>query len=218
MKHVDTIIFDLDGTLLDTLEDLMDAVNVALQKERLPLKSLSEIRAIVGNGIRNLTDRSVPADTPMEVKDRVFENFRAYYKDHCKIKTKPYDGIREMLSVLSEKGYRMTIVSNKTDPAVQDLLQAHFYPAIQSAYGERENIPRKPKPDIVYLAMQELGAAKEQSVYIGDSEVDYQTAKNAGIRLVMVSWGFRDRAVLEALGADAIADTPEELVQIIEAL
>ena len=218
MKNVDTIIFDLDGTLLDTLEDLMDAVNVALESEGLPLKTLSEIRAIVGNGIRNLTDRSVPAGSPSAVRDRVFLKFKEYYKDHCKIKTRPYEGIKRMLQSFAGKGYKMTIVSNKTDPAVQDLLKEHFYPEIETAYGEREGIPRKPQPDIVNLAIKELGANKASCVYVGDSEVDFQTAENALLKLVMVSWGFRDKSLLKELGAEKIADSPDELIKIIDEL
>lgn len=218
MRNIDTIIFDLDGTILDTLGDLADSVNFALLSNNLPERTYEEIRSFVGNGIRNLIETSVPAGTDVELTDKVFADFKARYKTHCKVKTRPYDGIDKMLAELSSLGYRMTIVSNKADGAVQDLHKEFFYPAIETAYGEREGIPRKPNPEIIQLALKEMGAEVERTVYIGDSEVDYTTAKNAGLKLIMVSWGFRDKEILEKLGAEKIADTPEELIEIIKKL
>lgn len=216
MNNIDTIIFDLDGTILDTLEDLKDSVNYALSENGLAERTLEEIRSFVGNGIRNLIERSVPEGNAAEVTDKVFDMFKGYYKNHCKIKTKPYEGISEMLKELSECGYKMTIVSNKADNAVQELLKEFFYPAIETAYGERAGIPRKPEPEIVRLAMKEIGADPARTVYIGDSEVDFKTAEKANLGLIMVSWGFRDRQLLASLGAEHIADTTEELVEIIK--
>lgn len=216
MNTIDTIIFDLDGTILDTLGDLTDSVNYALKDCGMKERTLQEVRSFVGNGIRNLIDKSVPKGTAVEETDKVFAVFRNHYKDNCKIKTKPYEGINEMLKRLSECGYKMTIVSNKADNAVKELLKEFFYPAIEKAYGERQGIPRKPEPQLVKLAIDEIGADPARTVYVGDSEVDYITAKNANLGLIMVSWGFRDRSMLESLGAEYIADNPAQLMEIIK--
>lgn len=218
MKNIDTLIFDLDGTILDTLGDLADSVNFALESNGLPVRTYEEVRSFVGNGIRNLIERCVPAGTDAELTNKVFVDFKARYKTHCKVKTIPYDGIKELLDRLAEEGYKMSIVSNKADSAVQDLHKEFFYPAIETAYGEIEGIPRKPNPQIINYVLEKMGSTAENSVYIGDSEVDYTTAENAGMELVMVSWGFRDKEVLVSLGADKIADTTEGLYEILKNL
>lgn len=218
MNKTDTIIFDLDGTILDTLGDLADSVNYALSSNNLPKRTYEEIRSFVGNGIRNLIDRSVPAGTSAEITDKVFADFKARYKTHCKVKTRPYDGIKELLDRLAEDGYKMSIVSNKADSAVQDLHKEFFYPAIETAYGEMEGIPRKPDPQIINYVLEKMGSKAENSVYIGDSEVDFTTAENAGMKLIMVSWGFRDKEVLEALGAKYIAGDMDQLYEFIKKL
>lgn len=215
MSKTDTIIFDLDGTLLDTLGDLADSVNFALSSNALPERTYGEIRSFVGNGIRNLIDRSVPKGTEETLVDKVFADFKARYKTHCKVKTRPYDGINELLEKLSKDGYKMSIVSNKADSAVQDLHKEFFYPAIETAFGEMEGIPRKPNPQIINYVLEKMGSKAENTVYIGDSEVDFTTAENAGLKLIMVSWGFRDREALEALGVSCIADDMDKLYAYI---
>lgn len=216
MRNTDTIIFDLDGTILDTLGDLADSVNFALSSNDLPERTYEEIRSFVGNGIRNLIERSVPAGTAATLTDKVFLDFKSWYKNHCKVKTRPYKGICGLLEKLKEAGYKMTIVSNKADNAVQELFEEFFADTITSAYGERAGIPRKPEPDIIRLALKEMNSDAERTVYIGDSEVDYITAENAGLNLIMVSWGFRDKDELSKLGAKYIADTPSELLDLIK--
>lgn len=218
MRKVDTIIFDLDGTILDTLGDLTDSVNYALEKNNLPKRSYKEIRSFVGNGIRNLIDTSVPKGTNIELTDAVFLDFKARYKTHCNVKTRPYEGINDMLKKLKEDGFKMSIVSNKADLAVKALHREFFYPHIETAYGEMDGIPRKPNPQIISYVLEQIGAKAENTVYIGDSEVDYKTANNAGLKLVMVSWGFRDKEVLNGLNAEYIADNVSELYEIISEL
>jgi len=218
MKSIDTLIFDLDGTILDTLGDLADSVNYALGKQGLSERSYEEIRGFVGNGIRNLIERSVPDNTSAKVVDEVFQMFKEHYKIHCKDKTKPYKGVDKLLNKLSNAGYNMTIISNKAHNAVVELHKEFFYPAIKTAFGERTGVPRKPDSEAIDSVLYEIKAQKENCIYIGDSEVDYYTAKNANMKLVMVSWGFRDREVLEKLGVDLIADSPDELFEIINNL
>ena len=201
------ILWDLDGTLLDTLEDLADAVNFALQQFGYPERSIEEIRCFVGNGARRLIERSVPAGGDA---DAVFDTFRAYYDTHCRIKTRPYDGIMEALQKLGEK-YPMAVVSNKPDSAVKPLC-AEYFPGLY-ARGESTDCPRKPAPDMVFKAMEAIGV--ETCIYVGDSEVDVLTAKNAGVPCVCVLWGFREREDLETAGAKYFCRTPAEMEQTI---
>ncbi len=215
MAKYDTVIFDLDGTLLDTLEDLCDSTNFALARSRYPERALTEVRAFVGNGIGNLIACAVPEGTSKEECAAVLEVFRAHYAENCNNKTRAYDGVEALLARLKAANIKLAIVSNKVDSAVKALCERYFSDYISIAIGETENIRRKPAPDTVFAAMELLGAEKESTVYIGDSEVDVQTAKNAGIDLIAVSWGFRDREVLRALGTFPIADTTEEVWQLI---
>ena len=199
------ILWDLDGTLLDTLEDLADAVNFALQQFGYPERSIEEIRCFVGNGARRLIERSVPAGGDA---DAVFDTFRAYYDTHCRIKTRPYDGIMEALQKLGEK-YPMAVVSNKPDSAVKPLC-AEYFPGLY-ARGESTDCPRKPAPDMVFKAMEAIGV--ESCIYVGDSEVDVLTAKNAGVPCLSVLWGFRDKEPLLEAGADHFCENPADLLR-----
>ena len=208
-------LFDLDGTLLDTLRDLYEAVNHALACEGMPPRTPEEVRAFVGNGIRRLIERAVPAGTDAAAADRVQAAFSGYYAAHCTDHTAPYPGVPEALGRLREAGVRVAIVSNKTDPAVQTLCAAMFGGLYELAVGEREGLRRKPAPDMPEYALAALGAAKTEAVYIGDSDVDLETAKNAGLPLISVLWGFRDRAFLEARGADRFAETPAALTEML---
>lgn len=205
------VIFDLDGTLLDTLDDLADAVNWALAEEQLPLRTREEVRAFVGNGIRNLIERAVPAGTEVAQTDRVFAGFKARYAGHCADKTRPYPGILELLARLRAEGIRTAVVSNKADFAVQTLCRDYFPGLVDCAVGERAGIPKKPAPDSVQEVLRALKISREQAVYVGDSEVDVVTARNAGMDGILVLWGFRDRQTLERAGAKTFAATAEEL-------
>ena len=210
-----TIIFDLDGTLLDTLQDLCLSVNYALRRCGFPERSLEEVRTFVGNGVRMLIHRAVPQDTPQPEEEACFQEFRAHYVLHCQDHTRPYPGIGEMLKSLKEKGHRMGIVSNKLQAGVTELHQAWFQETIDVAVGESEGIRRKPAPDMVFRALSELGSTTDDAVYVGDSDVDLETARQAGIPCISVLWGFRDRAFLSAHGASTFAVQPEEIPSIL---
>jgi len=201
------ILFDLDGTLLDTLEDLLDATNYALEHHGYPCRTLGELRGFVGNGARNQIRLSVPEGADPEP---VLETYQRYYPGHCRIKTAPYPGIMQALKCLGEQ-YPLAIVSNKPDAAVKPLC-AEFFPGI-FALGETGDTPRKPSPQMVHAAMEAIGV--QRCVYVGDSEVDVLTAKNASVPCLSVTWGFRDREVLEAAGADWFCHDPGELPEAI---
>lgn len=205
------ILFDLDGTLLDTLQDLADAVNYTLRKFGCPERSLEEIREFVGNGAKRLVELSLPgtADDPdLEV---VLASFKAYYGDHAQVKTCPYPGIPEALKALGEK-YPLAIVSNKPDAAVK-LLCRDYFPGVY-ALGEAAGCPRKPAPDMLYKAMAAIGV--EKAVYVGDSDVDVITANGAGMECVSVLWGFRNREEIAAAGGRHFCETTDQLVEAIE--
>ena len=204
------ILFDLDGTLLDTLEDLKDAVNHILRAKGYPERTLEEVRCFVGNGARKLMELAVPAGADAE---EAFGAFRLYYNAHCQVKTRPYAGIEAVLDVL-KKEYPVAIVSNKPDSAVKTLC-ADYFPGTY-ALGEAADCPRKPAPDMVYKAMKELGVQK--CIYVGDSEVDVLTAKNAGVPCISVLWGFRNREELVQAGADCFCEKTEEIPRKIEEL
>lgn len=209
------VIFDLDGTLLDTLGDLKDSVNAALTINHLPTRRIAEVRAFVGNGLRRLIERAVPANTPAETVEQCLSDFKEYYRTHAAVLTKPYDGICSLLRELKENGVRLAVVSNKADSAVKALVDTFFSDLFDLSLGERDGIPKKPAPDAVLFAMHELKAGQTETVYIGDSEVDTETARNAGLPCIAVTWGFRDRCVLEAQSPAYLADCPEELRSIL---
>ena len=207
------ILFDLDGTLLNTLEDLLDATNYALKEFHFPPITLMQLRRFVGNGARNQVRLSVPEGTADETIDAVLDTYKPYYTAHCQNKTAPYPGIMEALERLNAR-YPIAIVSNKPDAAVKALC-ADFFPGIY-ALGETPDCPRKPAGDMVHKAMADIGV--ESCVYVGDSEVDVLTAKNAGVKCVSVLWGFRDKADMEAVGTDCFCENPGELAAKIEEL
>ncbi len=212
---VNTIIFDLDGTLLDTLEDLANSVNYALKAYSLPARSTPEIRSFLGNGIRNLMQQSVPQNTPPTLFEDVFNAFRSHYIDHCLDKTQPYPDILDMLEQLSQKGVKMAIVSNKLQPAVTDLSNRFFARFISTAVGESATVRRKPNPDAVEAALKKLGSDKEHALYVGDSEVDIETARNAGLRCISVLWGFRDEAFMrQRYPNGTYINSPKELMHV----
>ena len=206
------ILFDLDGTLLDTLEDLLDATNVALQHFGCPERTLAELRTFVGNGAWNQIRLSLPGKADDPNLEEVLAFYKEYYSGHCQNKTAPYPGVLEALAELRE--YPMAIVSNKPDAAVKTLC-AQYFPGIY-ALGEAADCPRKPAPDMVFKAMKEIGV--ESCIYVGDSEVDIRTAKNADVPCVSVLWGFRDRGVLEDEGGRHFCGTMEDMVSLIREL
>lgn len=211
----DSVIFDLDGTLLNTLDDLHDAVAHSLAAYGLPARTLDEVRRFVGNGIRLLIERSVPKGCPDDITNSVFEEFKNYYGIHCNDKTKPYDGIPELLRQLKSCDIPCAIVSNKADFAVKTLARDYFDDLCAAAIGERDGIRKKPAPDSVFEAMALLGAKKP--VYVGDSEVDIATAKAADIPCISVSWGFRGKNELISAGAEVICKSTAELLSALEA-
>lgn len=204
------IIFDLDGTLLDTLEDLADAVNGALAQFGYPRRTLTEVRRFVGNGAAKLVQRAVPEGVDPEP---VLAAFRVIYGANCRIKTRPYEGVLDALAQLGER-YPLAVVSNKPDSAAKALC-AELFPGIYTL-GESAERPRKPAPDMVLKAMADIGV--DRCVYVGDSEVDVATAKNAGVPCLTVLWGFRDRVELEQAGAEHFCEQPQDLVRLIVCL
>lgn len=217
VRRYDTVIFDLDGTLMDTLEDLADAVNEILRRNSYPVRTIQHVRRIVGNGLKQTLTLCLPEGTAQEEIDRLLPEFAAYYQAHCQIKTKPYDGIEDTLRKLCARGYKLAIVSNKRDEAVKTLNRECFEAYVKVAIGENESegIRKKPAPDTVYQALKELGSEKERAVYVGDSEVDKKTADNAGLPCISVDWGFRDREELEKLEPAYLISRPEELLEIL---
>ena len=213
-RKITTVIFDLDGTLLDTLEDLKNATNHALRVCGMPERTLDEIRQFVGNGVRNLMVRAVPQGEENPGFERAFAVFKEYYGEHCNDETRAYDGIPALLQELKNAGYAMAIVSNKIDSAVQDLC-VRYFPQVDVAIGDRENLRRKPEPDSVFLALKALGRTREEAVYVGDSDVDLATAQNAGLPCISVLWGFRDREFLAAHGATTFVETPSEITSVL---
>ena len=212
MTSATAYIFDLDGTLLDTLEDLKNSTNYALRTHHLPERTTEEVRRFVGNGVRKLIERAVPEGTPQDILEAVFAEFKAHYMNHCLDATAPYPGIMDMLSRLKAQGKRMAIVSNKLDPAVKELNERFFKGYIDEAVGESDTVHRKPAPDMVNTILNTLGTTKEETIYVGDSEVDLQTARNAGVRCISVLWGFRDKDILTANGATTFLSSPDDLI------
>lgn len=211
-----TFIFDLDGTLLDTLGDLAASVNYALQTHDMPIHSIDDVRRFVGNGVRLLMERAVPNGASNPQFDAAFATFRQHYMAHSLDTTRPYAGIPEMLQVLRQRGYRTAVVSNKFYAATQELCR-HFFPdTIEVAIGEHEaeGIRKKPAPDTVIEALRQLGEHREEAVYVGDSDVDIATAAASGMPCISVLWGFRDRQFLIDHGASRIISQPHELLTL----
>ena len=214
MKQYDTYIFDLDGTLLNTLDDLALAVNFALRSYGMPEHTRDDIRRFVGNGVRLLMIRAIPQGEQNPQFEEVFNTFRQYYMQHSLDTTRPYDGIQEVLLTLRQRGCRLAVVSNKFDAATKELCK-HFFPnTIEVAVGEHEaeGIRKKPAPDTVIEALSQLGVSADNAVYVGDSDVDLQTARNAGLPCISVLWGFRDKDFLLAHGATTFITSPQELM------
>ena len=213
MQQYHTYIFDLDGTLLDTLDDLAAAVNYALRSYGMPEHSREDVRRFVGNGVRMLMIRAISDGERNPQFEEVFSTFRQYYLEHSLDRTRPYDGIPEMLARLKQRGCRLAVVSNKFDAATKELCRHFFADTIEVAVGEHEaeGIRKKPAPDTVNEALSQLGVDRLDAVYVGDSDVDLQTARNAGLPCISVLWGFRDKDFLLANGATTFIISPKEL-------
>ena len=210
-----TAIFDMDGTILETLEDMWSSVNATMDYVNYPRRTLDEVRRFVGNGAAKLIERCMPAgaDNPKYADALAF--YRRYYDAHAQIKTGPYPGIPELLQHLKREGVRLAVVSNKPDEAVRTLTEHYFPGLFQVAVGNREGWATKPAPDSVYETMKLLDAQSEDTVYVGDSEVDVATAQNAGLDSIIVTWGFREESFLRAHGAQTLAHSTEELYQLL---
>ncbi|MCH5191450.1 MAG: HAD family hydrolase [Oscillospiraceae bacterium] len=213
-----TVIFDLDGTLLDTLDDLTDSVNYALDKSGMPLRTKDEIRRFVGNGVRVLIKRAVPEGTDDSAYEVCFKDFREYYVAHMEDKTAPYDGVCELLRDLKNEGFKTAIVTNKADFAAQDLCRRMFGKNIDAIVGSVDGRPNKPAPDGVFYALELLDESAENALFVGDSDVDIQTAQNASIEPIGVLWGFRDKEIIEKAGAKHFASTAKELKTLLLSL
>ncbi len=212
MKKYDLAVFDLDGTILYTLEDLKNSLNYALQTHGYPTRTLDEVRRFVGNGVRKLVQRGAPAGTTPAELAALYDTFHQHYHAHDLDTTRPYDGIPELLDALRAQGMRLAVVSNKVDYAVQALCQRFFPQKFDVAVGDRDGVRNKPAPDMVDAALAAVGISREKAVYIGDSEVDIQTARNAGMDEIIVSWGFRSAEELAAQGAKCVVDSPAALL------
>ena len=220
IMHYNTFVFDLDGTLLDTLQDLANSVNYALQQHGMPQHSIDDIRRFVGNGVRLLMERAVPDGAANAEFEECFADFRQHYMLHSLDTTRPYDGITEVLHELKARGCQLAVVSNKMMAATQELIR-HFFPEIEVAIGEHEaeGIRKKPAPDTVFEALRQLNTdpsklnTEPSAVYVGDSDVDLLTARNSGLPCISVLWGFRDREFLLQHGATTLINRPEELLE-----
>ncbi len=211
MNTYKTYIFDLDGTLLDTLNDLHASCNYALRTHGMPERSLEEVRQFVGNGVKKLMERAIPNGLENPLFEDTLQTFRQHYLLHNLDTTLPYPGIMEMLQQLKAQGKRIAVVSNKFYAATQDLCKHFFGDTIQVAIGEREDIKKKPAPDTVLEALRQLQVTRQDAVYVGDSEVDVETARNSGIPCISVLWGFRSKSFLLSHGATTFIETPNEL-------
>ena len=210
-----TLIFDLDGTLLNTLLDLASSVNYAMRECGFNERTTDEIRRFIGNGVAVLIQRSVPDGISEEEYKKALDIFKTHYKENSRNNTAPYDGICDLLRKLKEDGYNLAIVSNKVDFAVKDLRDEFFNGLIDVAIGDSDATRTKPEPDMVYKAIEELGVDKESCIYIGDTDVDIETARNSGMDCISVSWGFRLCSELEEYGATMIADCAEDILKFV---
>lgn len=213
---IDTVIFDLDGTLLNTLDDLHACFNHAIKTFGYPERSIEEIRSFVGNGIKKAIERALPYKVQDEELDKIVEYFRVYYKEHMFELTKAYEGILELLAKLKEKNYKLAVVSNKYDKAVKDLVKHYFSEYINIAVGEGLGINKKPSSDGTLKAINELNSNIKNCIFVGDSDVDIETAKNVGIPCISVLWGFRDEEFLKSRGGKVFAKEAKDIIKIIE--
>lgn len=211
MMKYKAVLFDMDGTLLDTLADMAAAVNHILSVHGYPLRTVEEVRVFVGNGARKLMERALPPDVTGDAFEALLEEYRQWYEAHACVRTAPYPGVPAVLAALHRAGVRCAVVSNKPDGATRELA-ARFFPGLP-AFGQQDGIPAKPAPDMVYHALAELDVEASAAAYVGDSEVDVALARNAKLPLVAVSWGFRGREALEEAGAALVVDDAATLLE-----
>ncbi len=209
-------IFDLDGTILDTLQDLANSVNYALREKGYPCRSVEEVRSFVGNGIPMLIKRAVPDGTAATDSEEVLSVFKKHYSQHLNDNTKPYDGIKEILHTINENGVKTAVVTNKAHDAANELTNHFFGNLIDITIGQKDGVPTKPDPSSLNCVLEELNISNTDAVFIGDSDVDVKTAHNGGLKCIGVTWGFRNRENLLSAGADFIADKPEEIIRILD--
>ncbi|MCR5558221.1 MAG: HAD family hydrolase [Butyrivibrio sp.] len=211
------VIFDMDGTLLNSIEDLTDSINFILDKHKLPTRTINEVMHMVGSGAAKLVERAIPLGRDNPKFQDILDDYKAYYFDHCNIKTGPYTNIIELLKELKARGYKMAIVSNKSMKAIQELKNQYFNDYIDVAVGVTEDVKRKPAPDECYVAIQEMGVNKEDCIYVGDSDVDHLTAVNTGLPCISCLWGFRTKEELLAAGAENnyFVEDPLEILNIV---
>lgn len=214
MKY-ELIVFDMDGTILDTLKDLKNSMNHTLRLYNMPERTLDEIRSFVGNGIRKLIERAAVSGTPETIIEAIHKDFMKHYEVHCADFTKPYDGVNDLILELKSRGYKTAVVSNKAHDAVLDLCDQYFPALFDLALGEKPEIAKKPAADMVNLALEKLQISREKAVYIGDSDVDVATARNSNLDMIAVDWGFRTREFLVEQGAKTIVSHPEEILQLV---
>lgn len=212
---IDTVIFDLDGTLLNTLEDLTDSTNYALAEFGLRTRTIEEVRSFVGNGVDLLIKKAVDGALAEETEAECLALFKQHYSQNMNNKTRPYDGILELIKSLLEQKYRIAIVSNKFDMAVKELNDMYFEGLFPVAIGASETVAKKPEPDAVFEAIKQLRTSREHAIYVGDSDVDVMTAKNSGLPFVGVTWGFRDEALLRKMGAKHLIHEPKQLFEFL---
>lgn len=215
MPLYDAVLFDLDGTLLNTLEDLTEAVNHTLRRYGLPPLEKDEVRARVGNGVRRLVERLLPGGAADPRMEAALAEFQSYYTAHCDVLTHPYEGAVEAMAALSEAGVKLAVVSNKNEEAVKALTRAYFGSLAAVAVGGRDGVPRKPAPDMPLAALAALGATPQRALFVGDSDVDLQTAQNAGMDCMLVGWGFRDPQALRALHPRFFVEDAAEMPALI---
>ena len=217
-NRINTVIFDLDGTLLDTIGGITDSVNAALRRWDCPLRTVAEVRDFVGNGLRRTLALAIPGGETFPDFEAALAYLIQHYEQHCLENSPPYPGVQALLSELKAEGYKLAIVSNKTDPAVQTLCRRYFAGSVDCAIGEKPSNRRKPAPDAVLEAMARLGASPSSTVYVGDSEVDLLTAENSGIPCISVLWGFRDKPRLLEAGAKHFAAHAAQIPELIKEL
>ena len=215
MGKYHTVLFDMDGTILDTLDDLTDSVNHTLREMGYPERTREEVRAYLGYGSRRLIERSLGEAAEQKTVDEAFRIYRAWYAEHTQIKTKPYDGIPDVMRALRERGIRVAVASNKPEAMVGKLCDYHFPALVDAAVGDVEGRERKPHSDMIDAVLSQLGASRSGAVYVGDTEVDVQTAQNANLPVIAVGWGFRSRAQQLEAGATVFADTPDQLLALL---
>lgn len=215
MANYTTIIFDLDGTLVNTLPDLTESINYTFKRFNLPEKTPAEIRSALGFGYSGLLERTIPGGTTHPHFNEIFYLFKTYYTAHCRLHTQLYPGILSLLDTLEEKGYKLAIVSNKNELAVQEIKHFYFDRYNPVVVGERAQLKRKPAPDMVWQALHKLRSHRHESIYIGDSEVDKQTADNAGLDCILVTWGFRDKKQLAPLDPSCLVDSTDEILTFL---